>query len=308
MREKRQNEQASPIKRIRRWYRPSLTQSASVLLLWTQSKVPPFSRLCRNVTREIGSYLSMAVLLPGIYEDCLYVVNVRSRECHSVQLPEKGFNKALFAQVENWAAVCMRPTEAGYRAYWVDLTAMTLSELPGHILSSSIPKACYISGTVYVFRTIFGCEKYSLCAKKWTTLNTYIKHEILFALSGTHGVYIWQSCRQQDILQYFILSVEQLSKPINISPSLYMGQYGVCVRLHANRLIGLKDEYTLWMWRKGSNAVACKKPEKYYGGRPFTYGFGLLVGKELYWMDAYRPEVHTFHTERLERQWRKLTC
>jgi len=173
--------------------------------------------------------------------------------------------------------VCMRPTDRGYRAYWVDLTAMTLSELPGHILSNATPKACYISGTIYVFRSAeytspVQVEKYSVRCKTWTTLKAYTKQKVLFALAGTCKVYVLQRGRALVRVQYFSVATETLSKPVDILDSLLIGQ-GVYAGLGVNMVIGLRWGYTLWKWQTGDNQVACTEPEKHYQGRLKVWKF-----------------------------------
>jgi len=57
-----------------------------------------------NVTRVVSSYLCIPVLLPGVYGERLYVVNVQSREYHSTPIHSES---ARFFPIDNVTAVCM---------------------------------------------------------------------------------------------------------------------------------------------------------------------------------------------------------
>ena len=54
---------------------------STLLLIWCQQQVPLFVPLGRNVTREVASFLVEWELLPGIFNQRLYLVNVGVMRC-----------------------------------------------------------------------------------------------------------------------------------------------------------------------------------------------------------------------------------
>lgn len=161
----------------------SSLQHPCIPLLWLRTKSHSLTRVSANLLREIGSYLALSVLLPGVSKGRLYVVNVLSKQYKSVPFPGENHNYTHFYQINPEKAMYTRLIEGVYRAYSIDLTTLISTELPGHLHSSSPPSVCYVPDSAYLFRfhisSNTGSEKYSFPIKTWAPLShVSIPHHI----------------------------------------------------------------------------------------------------------------------------------
>lgn len=309
MREKRKSGKSSSTKQIRKWISPSLAQSASVLLMWTKTKALPFSLLSQNVTRVVTSYLSSPVLLPGVYEGRLYVVNVQSREYRSV--PVSAADCGFFS-IDNVTAICMRKEQNRWNASWLDLATLVFTPLPSHPFDYCIPIVCYASRTLFFFQgSDQDSEKYEIDQCKWTKLlNIHIYCDLRFAFVVSKSIYIGI---RGDPMCYrvFDLISEQLAPAISLIPSPKLHTFNSIIVKSDDKVLSLSYDWTrqmvdLWSWDYHKRIIQLTPGNKVYWKCPYTSTFTIRIGKELYWLDKDRPEVHSFDMGKMTRQWRKL--
>lgn len=98
MREKRTVGQVSNPRRLRLWHKRDFQDAHSSLhFLWAQRCSPLISRLSRNITREVASYLYLCGLFPGTYGRQLFVVNAYWETLRLVPITEHDWCQTLFA-------------------------------------------------------------------------------------------------------------------------------------------------------------------------------------------------------------------
>lgn len=309
MRAKRKSDHVSATKQLRRWHNPSL--SPCLLLLWVRGHSVLFSPLSHNITREISAYLTDSVLLPGVYEDFLYVVNVRSKAYRSVRVDDLDLTGATFSPVDRSNSLCVLLSEDGYRLYWLDMCCLSVVEVGGHILCMQKPSVCAAAGAVYMFRGSEGCklvsEKCALGVKQWTPLDKFsIYYDILITFADKGAIYIGQRAGSSVYYLLFNTITEDLSKVISLSSHFSPYPGSVHVAANDKQLLCLTEDFDLWLWNWQQFRVELLRPRNRYAQSPSTKGFALLLGREMYWLDADQPEVHCFHTQRLEWKWCKL--
>ena len=283
--------------------------SPSFLVLWTNSRSQRLSPLSRNVVREICSYFSACVLLPGVYEGLLYIVNVRSKAYRSVCIADLDLSAATFSQVDSSNALCLLLAEDGYRVYWLDMTSVVLREVVGHMLCWEKPSVCVAAGTLYLFRGKEGCklgsEKYAL--GRWSQLGKFfIYSDIRIVFPDRDIIYIGQMAGSSVYYLLFSTTTQELSRVISLSSCFSPSPGSVYTTTDDKQLLCLTEDFDLHLWHWSLFRMQLQRPRKRYAQAPTTKGFALLLGRELYWLDADQPEVHCFHTGRLEWKWCKL--
>lgn len=159
---------SSSSKRLRCCPEPSSRYDPSILLLWVRSRSPLLRRLCLNVIREVGTYVCVPVLLPGLYRGDLYLVDLQTLKYRCVKsFTTKKGKRPIFHPIDCSAAIYMQCTRSGYLAYWLSFTTLKFTMMSGHTLSPIEPSICVLSGNIYVFRTNDVNEKYAVRHQEW---------------------------------------------------------------------------------------------------------------------------------------------
>ena len=167
--------------------------NSNAVFIWCQRVVPLFITLGRNVTREIASYLIESELLPGVFGQRLYIVNVVSKEHKSVSIP--AYDRILFIPVNISHCVFISTLHWKLHVFLVNYTSVTLQNLT----SCSIrPKesfaGCHLSNAFYLFikeTKELKLWKYSFDRRIWSESSTASKHEkIYLAVPNAQFIYL----------------------------------------------------------------------------------------------------------------------
>lgn len=147
-------------------------QTSLVLLMWVRSLHPFYSRLSKNIIREIGDYYSH-FLLPCIYNNQLIVYNVKSRLPVAIKSP---FNSAYqFCLADQETAFCF-DTEVSREVQALDLLTCSFTPLSLMKVARKYAEIIHFEGVLYVFGGLEGftyirsCEKLDRLEGKWGNL------------------------------------------------------------------------------------------------------------------------------------------
>lgn len=147
-------------------------QTALVLLMWVRSIHPLYSRLSKNIIREIGDYYSH-FLLPCLVNNQLIVYNVKSRL--PVAINPLISSTYQFCLADQEIAFCF-DTEFTREVQALDLLTCSFSSLPLMIVARRSAEIIHFEGVLYVFGGLEGftyirsCEKLDRLEGKWTSL------------------------------------------------------------------------------------------------------------------------------------------
>lgn len=286
MREKRKCKKAAPIHRNRPWCEEAQqAQYSSVLLLWALLYSPVFSSLCRNVTREVVSYVSVSRLLPMVIRGGhLWVANICTEKCYEVS--PFLFNWCDFIPVDRSRVVCIA-REANFLVYHLNMFTLELTKLtnlPETGIRGSFPSYCCISTALYVLYSIPNHnQKFSLCGKQWSSLPNpdplwnYIK----FLVPYLNNIFIFFDDKGYQI---FNTPTEQFQGfyPFPAPVTLHWD----CPRVvEGDQLLCVHKGYTLWTLNLTTHQTTLTTETSMSEECPKTRGLALLVGKDIYWVD-----------------------
>lgn len=311
MREKRKGGKAIPTQRIRKWRNPALSRSSAVLLLWAHAGAPLFRRLCTNVTREIASYLCFPTLIPDIIGSRLYVVNILTREYRSVPAPSADIVQTFFVQIHNTKALCIITADMqNLNCYWVDLVHLTFTPVLSHTFQR-FPYTFYFTGRLYFIQDGNNPgEKYEIASGKWTSLQAFQAPLIQVAFAYQNLIFMIVFNYYNTYCQAFDTSTDTFRPPVQLDliPRCFMGS--VFAVSGTEQLVLFYDcgKHTVDLWSCDweHSTIQVKKGNQFSFRGARTSGYTLLVGKQLYWLEAYKLEVHNYDLEKGKRQWRVL--
>lgn len=218
MREKRKISQISNTWRLRLW-RTRDCQDARAFLFWAQRYSPLLARLCRNVTREVASFLSISSLLPGIYDGHLFVVNFYSQTVREIPFGKRNLANILLA--DDNTAICFTDCTKKWLVYCLDLLTLEIRELPTlQTFTMHRVHPCYLSQTIYAFwHSSSDSQKYSLIYKQWSRIpHTKIPDFVNILVPHISSIYIFlhfSKAYQTLTLLPISLATEQQSQRIS---------------------------------------------------------------------------------------------
>lgn len=306
MREKRKTAQVSSIntKRLRIWHTRNF-QDACTYLLWTQSHSPLFSRLCRNVTREVASYLSLCGLLPGVYDGRLFVVNAYSETFREVPLAKLSWYRTLL--VDDSTAICIAWAKPSYTLYWLDMLTLDIRKLPTLTTTTSSYElqCCFLSQTVYAFFSYSpDSQEYPVKDKQWQSLpNLEINEIIDLLVPHISSIYLFL---YSNTLQIFNTLTGELGNEIDFPTDFELNYNSPWVKSAEGKVLCLGKENILWIWDWETNTSMKVLETQAVEIHPNTQGVTLLLGRKMYWLWSGSRQIQRFHTKRIERRGKLL--
>lgn len=108
------------------------------------------------------------------------------------------------------------------------------------------------------------------------------------------------------------ISTEVLGPPISFNPAPKHSLYDMQLHAQSNGkliILSYKSEgqkTSVWSWDFESSLVEKQTVKGVQARLPYDCTFALLVGKELFWLNPDKPEVHGFNVETHKRQRRCL--
>lgn len=312
MRQKRKSGNCGSVKRLRQWKNPPPIRNSSVLLLWIQSLSSPFSHLCKNITREIALYLTFPALLPAVYGDELYVVDVITMECRSSSTPFKTYDPVHFSYIDATSSICLTE-QAGYILNMHTLEFTKLFNLPP---GKGLPYVCYVpEGTLYLFRCNFPCVKVKIAEKEEAKLAKAFlpPGKLIFAFRAQEYIYIGVNS-PQNLCSYYIFNLltEELGPNIVLeqpTPPLTFDKLQIQTKNQLQILSlcsGGRKAACLWSWDYVKNLVETQVWSQKRLNQCPTYTYTLQIGDQVFWLDRWEPKLYSFDMKTRKMQWRTL--
>lgn len=230
-----------------------------------------------NATREVGSYLTEGMRVPGVcWGVRVYMVNTVNRVSKIEDFPFAVMRGNIqITAIDSSAALCMYQANTwNYHVCWLDYETWTYTDLPGHIMSAAEPKACYTAGQIYMFRgatlhfPVSPGEHYLVTSKKWSILPSPHPYQLIhFVFPVKDDIYLLTLTENQLSFQVFTPNTSLFTEPIVLDDleTFYGGVYAqatdtiLCVRKHR-----------LWSWNLKTNQVKTEKTLK--GDRGCSHG------------------------------------
>lgn len=143
-----------------------------LLLMWLRTVNPLYSRLSKNIAREISTYYAQD-LLPCLFQGKLVIYNVRTGA--EIAVKTGFFEVSLFCLADRETAICFRALES-QTVQVLNLLTCMLSPLADMAEARRCPEVIHFEGVTYVFgglaeyKYIRSCEQYDSREGKWTYL------------------------------------------------------------------------------------------------------------------------------------------
>ena len=153
----------------------------------------------RNVTREVAGYVWKQALLPGIFNQRLYVIDVTSRKLQWVSIPD--YDASFFISINPFQAACISVKGDEYTTFLVEYSSLVLTDLDLNLTHNHIDlvSGCYIQQSLCLVIPYYArlselqyliC-RYSFPRSEWDLpSNKSISRFIQFAVPYTNLVYM----------------------------------------------------------------------------------------------------------------------
>ena len=290
----RGSQQPSPSKRTKSQGH-NIPNYTLLTLVWCRQTASLFGRLSRNVTREVGNYLCEQVLLPAVYHQRLYILNICTDEHRSIPIPD--YSHASFISVTSSSAACLSLQNSICGSFLVDYLTLKLTDLnlevsvAGHNFAY-IAGVC-VSGVLCLFippeqsQTKYVLHRSSVERKEWRVSETEaITEEIVLVVEYRELVYVLLNSHHKGAYRTYNVHTDQFSPPTPLPLHPMLDHSYPSVQLPDNRLFCLMKGLNTWTWDYNSEGTyEIDNPTGWF--LPLTQGVTILRGREVYWVEEY---------------------